>query len=140
MSNNEDWKIQVSFKTPGGTLINVRAETPAELKELLVGTDVIALDIIGSEQFTALTPSPFIDWGSQLIKSGLLRAGISVNSTRKSSTTTSAGSNLPSRGEGTQDGSGGKGSVVGLDVSNPEGNTEPVRSSLGLTQEAIYGF
>ena len=66
MSNNEDWKIQVSFKTPGGTLINVRAETPAELKELLVGTDVIALDIIGSERkFTAVnTLAPLSTGGS----------------------------------------------------------------------------
>lgn len=36
MSNTEEWKLQASFKTPGGTLINVRAGTGLELG-LLIG-------------------------------------------------------------------------------------------------------
>ena len=35
MSNTEEWKLQVSFKTPAGSLINVRAGTGAELSILL---------------------------------------------------------------------------------------------------------
>jgi hypothetical protein len=35
MSNEENWRLQVSFKTPAGTLINVRAVTGAELGILL---------------------------------------------------------------------------------------------------------
>ena len=34
---NEDWKVQWSFKTPTGDLINVRANTPDELSVLLEG-------------------------------------------------------------------------------------------------------
>ena len=33
--SNEEWKLQVSFKTPAGSLINVRAGTGAELAILL---------------------------------------------------------------------------------------------------------
>lgn len=37
MSNNEDWKLQVSYKTPAGDMINVRAQTADELSVLLEG-------------------------------------------------------------------------------------------------------
>lgn len=35
--STEDWKIQVSYKTPAGDLINIRANTPDELSVLLEG-------------------------------------------------------------------------------------------------------
>ena len=35
--NNEDWKLQVSYKTPSGDMINVRANTADELSVLLEG-------------------------------------------------------------------------------------------------------
>ena len=33
----EDWKLQVSYKTPSGDMINIRANTPDELSVLLEG-------------------------------------------------------------------------------------------------------
>jgi hypothetical protein len=33
----EDWKLQVSYKTPGGDMINIRANTADELSVLLEG-------------------------------------------------------------------------------------------------------
>lgn len=33
--NNEDWKLQVSYKTPSGDMINIRANTADELSVLL---------------------------------------------------------------------------------------------------------
>jgi hypothetical protein len=35
--NNDDWKLQVSYKTPSGDMINVRANTADELSVLLEG-------------------------------------------------------------------------------------------------------
>jgi hypothetical protein len=35
--NNEDWKLQVSYKTPNGDMINIRANTADELSVLLEG-------------------------------------------------------------------------------------------------------
>ena len=35
--SNEDWKLQVSYKTPQGDMINVRANTADELSVLLEG-------------------------------------------------------------------------------------------------------
>ena len=35
--SNEDWKLQVSYKTPSGDMINVRANTADELSVLLEG-------------------------------------------------------------------------------------------------------
>ncbi len=34
---NEDWKLQVSYKTPSGDMINIRANTAEELSVLLEG-------------------------------------------------------------------------------------------------------
>ena len=34
---NEDWKLQVSYKTPAGDMINIRANTADELSVLLEG-------------------------------------------------------------------------------------------------------
>lgn len=35
--NNDEWKLQVSYKTPSGDMINVRANTADELSVLLEG-------------------------------------------------------------------------------------------------------
>jgi len=35
--NNDDWKLQVSYKTPNGDMINIRANTADELSVLLEG-------------------------------------------------------------------------------------------------------
>lgn len=35
--SNEDWKLQVSYKTSAGDMINVRANTADELSVLLEG-------------------------------------------------------------------------------------------------------
>jgi len=35
--SNEDWKLQVSYKTPAGDMINIRANTADELSVLLEG-------------------------------------------------------------------------------------------------------
>lgn len=47
---SDDFKLQVSFKTPGGTLVNVRANSPEELQALLIGTDGLATDVVAHEQ------------------------------------------------------------------------------------------
>lgn len=41
----ENWKVQVSYKTPAGDLINVRAETTDELSVLLEGVGDYATQI-----------------------------------------------------------------------------------------------
>lgn len=43
--NNEDWKLQVSYKTPTGDMINVRAKTSDELSVLLEGVGDYATQI-----------------------------------------------------------------------------------------------
>lgn len=43
--STEDWKIQVSYKTPAGDLINIRANTPDELSVLLEGVGDYATQI-----------------------------------------------------------------------------------------------
>lgn len=35
--NNDEWKLQVSYKTPSGDMINIRANTADELSVLLEG-------------------------------------------------------------------------------------------------------
>lgn len=37
MTANEDWKLQVSYKTPNGDMINIRANTADELSVFLEG-------------------------------------------------------------------------------------------------------
>ena len=46
----EAWRIQVSPKTPSGTLINVRGNTAEEVQELLAGVQELVVLIIGLEQ------------------------------------------------------------------------------------------
>ena len=72
--NNEDWKLQVSYKTPAGDMINIRANTADELSVLLEGIGdyspqiasvqrlVVAAYNVAPLQTTPSTPSttPFI--------------------------------------------------------------------------------
>ena len=67
--NNEDWKLQVSYKTPTGDMINIRANTADELSVLLEGIGdyspqissvqrlIVAAYNIAPLQTTASTPS-----------------------------------------------------------------------------------
>lgn len=58
--SNEDWKIQVSTKTPSGTLVNIRGNTSEEVQALLGGVQELAVLIVGLEQtfggVTAVAP------------------------------------------------------------------------------------
>lgn len=61
---NEDWKLQVSYKTPTGDMINVRANTADELSVLLEGvgdysTQIAATQakIVGSYNLNPLSTS-----------------------------------------------------------------------------------
>lgn len=47
---SEDWKIQISPKTPAGTLINIRGESDEEVQQLLGGVQELVTLIIGLEQ------------------------------------------------------------------------------------------
>lgn len=57
---SEEWKIQISPKTPSGTLINIRGNTPEEVQALLAGVHELAVLIVGLEQafggVTAVAP------------------------------------------------------------------------------------
>ena len=48
--SNENWKIQISPKTPSGTLINIRGETPEEVQALLAGVHELVILVVGLEQ------------------------------------------------------------------------------------------
>jgi hypothetical protein len=48
--NNEDWKLQVSYKTPSGDMINVRANTADELSVLLEGVGDYSTQIAATQQ------------------------------------------------------------------------------------------
>ena len=47
---SENWKIQISPKTPSGTLINVRGETAEEVQALLAGVHELVVLVVGIEQ------------------------------------------------------------------------------------------
>ena len=47
---NEDWKLQVSYKTPTGDMINVRANTADELSVLLEGVGDYSTQIAATQQ------------------------------------------------------------------------------------------
>ena len=47
---NEDWKLQVSYKTPSGDMINVRANTADELSVLLEGVGDYSPQIAATQQ------------------------------------------------------------------------------------------
>ena len=61
----EEWNLQVSYKTPAGDMINVRAKTPDELSVLLEGiegyaTQVAAVQarIVGAYNVSPLSTTP----------------------------------------------------------------------------------
>jgi hypothetical protein len=47
---NEDWKLQVSYKTPSGDMINIRANTAEELSVLLEGIGDYSTQIAATQQ------------------------------------------------------------------------------------------
>jgi hypothetical protein len=47
---NEDWKLQVSYKTPTGDMINIRANTADELSVLLEGIGDYSTQISSVQQ------------------------------------------------------------------------------------------
>ena len=47
---NEDWKLQVSYKTPSGDMINIRANTADELSVLLEGIGDYSTQIAATQQ------------------------------------------------------------------------------------------
>jgi len=47
---NEDWKLQVSYKTPSGDMINIRANTADELSVLLEGVGDYSPQIAATQQ------------------------------------------------------------------------------------------
>lgn len=51
---NEDWKLQVSYKTPSGDMINIRAHTADELSVLLEGVGDYSTQIAATGQKIAL--------------------------------------------------------------------------------------
>lgn len=48
--SNEDWKIQVSPKTPAGTLVNIRGNTPEEVQALISGVHELVVLITSLER------------------------------------------------------------------------------------------
>ena len=63
---NEDWKLQVSYKTPSGDLINIRANTSEELSVLLEGVSDYSTQIAATGKLIqgAYTASPLGTTGS----------------------------------------------------------------------------
>ena len=49
----EDWKLQVSYKTPSGDLINIRANTADELSVLLEGIGDFSVQIAAVQRLVA---------------------------------------------------------------------------------------
>lgn len=47
---NEDWKLQVSYKTPSGDMINIRANTADELSVLLEGVGDYTTQIAATQK------------------------------------------------------------------------------------------
>ncbi len=52
----EDWKLQVSYKTPAGDMINVRANTADELSVLLEGVGDYSTPLWSSPSRWCLEP------------------------------------------------------------------------------------
>ena len=63
---NEDWKLQVSYKTPSGDLINIRANTSEELSVLLEGVSDYSTQIAATGKLIqgAYTAAPLGTTGS----------------------------------------------------------------------------
>lgn len=47
---SEDWKIQVSPKSPSGTLINIRGNTPEEISALIGGIQELVVEVVALEK------------------------------------------------------------------------------------------
>jgi hypothetical protein len=62
----EDWKLQVSYKTPTGDLINIRAQTAEELSVMLEGVSDYSTQIAATGKLIqgAYTASPLGTTGS----------------------------------------------------------------------------
>lgn len=62
----EDWKLQVSYKTPSGDLINIRAKTAEELSVMLEGVSDYSTQIAATGKLIqgAYTASPLGTTGS----------------------------------------------------------------------------
>jgi len=62
----EDWKLQVSYKTPTGDLINIRAQTAEELSVMLEGVSDYSTQIAATGKLIqgAYTTSPLGTTGS----------------------------------------------------------------------------
>lgn len=54
MTNNDDWKVQVSYKTPTGDMINVRANTVDEMSILLEGVGDYATQIAATAKLVGV--------------------------------------------------------------------------------------
>lgn len=54
MTNNDDWKVQVSYKTPTGDMINVRANTVDEMSILLEGVGDYATQIASTAKLVGV--------------------------------------------------------------------------------------
>ena len=48
--SNEEWKLQVSYKTPSGDMINIRANTADELSVLLEGAGDYSTQIAATQK------------------------------------------------------------------------------------------
>jgi hypothetical protein len=48
--NNDEWKLQVSYKTPSGDMINIRANTADELSVLLEGIGDYSTQIVAVQK------------------------------------------------------------------------------------------
>ena len=62
----EDWKLQVSYKTPAGDLINIRAQTSEELSVMLEGVSDYSTQIAATGKLIqgAYTTAPLGTTGS----------------------------------------------------------------------------
>jgi hypothetical protein len=62
----EDWKLQVSYKTPAGDLINIRAQTAEELSVMLEGVSDYSTQIAATGKLIqgAYTTAPLGTTGS----------------------------------------------------------------------------
>ena len=62
----EDWKLQVSYKTPTGDLINIRAQTAEELSVMLEGVSDYSTQIAATGKLIqgAYTVAPLATTGS----------------------------------------------------------------------------
>jgi len=69
----EDWKLQVSYKSPNGDLINVRANTSDELSVLLEGVSDYATQIAATGKLLAgaYTAAPLGTTGSTVVTSSI---------------------------------------------------------------------